>query len=109
MEHPDRAILMHYIAEDNYSVFGSWYGGYLGSDSWKRSSPIKKFELAENEMVIATTESGNQYKFSLNGLGTSGYAQSVLNNALADEEAKKNINLLGTKEQVLEVVQKFSK
>lgn len=107
MEYPDKAILMHFIAEDKYSVFASFYGGYLGSDSWRRSSPIQKFEL-EDEIVTATTESGNQYKFSLNGLGTSGYAQSVLNGALT-EDVNKNIKLLGTKDEVLAVVEKFSK
>ena len=41
-------------------VLGETRGGYLDSDYWKRSSPIKNFSL-EDDNFNFTTASGNVY------------------------------------------------
>lgn len=77
---PDKWILMRYDIEAepvSYAVFGVWYGGYAGSDSWKRSSPIQKVVRHEDRYEI-TTLSGNTYILGFNNIGTSNYGLSVL-------------------------------
>lgn len=45
MYKPDYWVLLK--VGDYYKVFGSWLGGYLGSDSWRLNSGIDKVEEDE--------------------------------------------------------------
>lgn len=42
-------------------ILAGWYGGYLGSNSWKFSSGIEKIEQ-DGDMFIITNHSGSVYK-----------------------------------------------
>lgn len=54
-------ILEIATAEETFQVvLGERKGGYLDSDYWKRSSPIKKFEKTRGVFTF-TTQSGNKY------------------------------------------------
>ena len=45
MTTPDKWLVLK--IGDLYKVYGTWYGGYLGSDSWKINSGIVKVEEDE--------------------------------------------------------------
>lgn len=45
-----------------YKVFAGWYGGYLGSDSWKLSSGIESIQISEDGSVLTMPQSsGSTY------------------------------------------------
>lgn len=62
-----------------YHILSSWYGGYLGSDSWRLSTQITRVEDRENHWLV-TTRTGSQYKLSRHEhcWGTSGLARQIL-------------------------------
>jgi len=59
-----------------YKVLGSWYGGYLGSDSWKLNSGVTAVEV-EGDFLLFKGSSGSVYRCHKNSYGMSGYASSV--------------------------------
>ena len=63
--------------QSHYRVFASWYGGYLGSDSWKMNSGITK--VAEtDEYYFFEGSSGSTYNCRKGCYGVSGYGSNVL-------------------------------
>lgn len=82
--YPDRWIMIDYGEEygaERYAVLASWYGGFAGSDYWRRSSPIVSIELKSSEMAVATTRSGSQYFLHQNAEGQSLLISQLLANA----------------------------
>ena len=77
---PDRWVVIEveHNGEVMRKVLGSWYGGYLGSDSWKISSSINEVVELPNAYEFHN-ESGSIYIGYKNSYGTSSYAQSVFN------------------------------
>lgn len=67
-------------------IFGSWYGGYAGSDSWKLSSGITKIVELENEYEVHNV-SGSIYHCYKNNRGVSSYGGSVLNRFIEQANA----------------------
>lgn len=59
-------------------IFGSWYGGWARSDSWKLSSGITKVVELENQYEVHNV-SGSIYRCYKGNEGMSSYANSVLN------------------------------
>ena len=59
---PDNWIVlcMHVPEDKHYRVLGSWYGGYVGSDSWKINSGVVKCEQ-EGDIFLFYGESGSIY------------------------------------------------
>jgi hypothetical protein len=72
-----------------YKVFGCWYGGYMGSDSWKVNSGITKVSQSEKEYTFSGV-SGSKYVCTKGSYGTSGYGGGVLNGMI---EASKGIGV----------------
>lgn len=62
-----------------FKVMASWYGGYLGSDSWKLSSGIEKIEDKGSYYAILNS-SGSTYNCYKKGQGASSYTLSVFAN-----------------------------
>ena len=60
-----------------YKVFGCWYGGYLGSNSWKMNSGIKYASEGDN-CYLFEGYSGSIYKCYKNNYGAHMYGQGVL-------------------------------
>ena len=90
---PDKWVVVKLTNNDNethYRVFANWYGGYLGSDSWKLNSGITNATLVDNVYEFAGS-SGSMYKCYENGYGTSGYGQNVLTHLI--EDAKESITI----------------
>lgn len=79
---PDRWIILEMDYRDSEGpickVFGNWYGGYMGSDSWKLSSGICKVVEHDDHYEFHNV-SGSIYKCYKHEVGTSGYGAGVLN------------------------------
>jgi hypothetical protein len=82
---PDKWVVVKISgAESNpvYKVFACWYGGYLGSDSWKLNSGITMATL-EGNIYSFEGSSGSVYECHKDSYGTNGYGQGVLSNLIA--------------------------
>lgn len=82
---PDRWVIVKIegtkVPKPYYRVFGSWYGGYCGSDSWKMSSGIESvsFDSVKGQYTMPQT-SGSVYTFYKSSFGMSAYGNNVLMN-----------------------------
>jgi len=82
---PDKWIVVKITGKDTtpvYKVFACWYGGYLGSDSWKLNSGITKATL-EGYVYSFEGSSGSVYECHKDYYGTNGYGADVLSNMIA--------------------------
>jgi len=82
---PDKWVVVKISgAESNpvYKVFACWYGGYLGSDSWKLNSGITMATF-EGNIYSFEGSSGSVYECHKDSYGTNGYGQGVLSNLIA--------------------------
>ena len=87
---PDKWLVVKITGvEDNpvYKVFACWYGGYLGSDSWKLNSGITRV-TETGDYFFFDGSSGSVYSCRKGSYGTNGYGGSVLNNMI--EKVEKN-------------------
>ena len=101
METPDKWIILKIEHEGTiiYKVFASWYGGYLGSDSWRMNSGIKSIEIPlEDTYVDFMGYSGSRYRCIDGRYGTNMFSQHVLNNMI-EVAAKHNIVITVMEEQ----------
>jgi len=83
METPDKWVILKIEHDGNtfYKVFASWFGGYLGSNSWRMNSGIvsvKNFDLFFEFIGY----SGSVYKCFKGTYGTHLYSRGVLNNII---------------------------
>lgn len=76
---PDRWIVLKITNGEKviYKVMGGWYGGYLGSDSWRINSGITKVEL-DGDTYKFYGHSGSVYLCHKNNYGTTMLMSSVL-------------------------------
>lgn len=80
---PDRWVIIG--DGKNFKIFGSWSGGYLGSDSWRLSSGLLEvIQDEENEdILLGKNYSGSVYNLRKTGQGiSSAFCASVLNGLL---------------------------
>jgi hypothetical protein len=82
---PDRWVIIKVTKHDENKteryVLSGWYGGYLGGDSWRKSSNIVKEEVLDDRGNIkVTTESGSTYLLKKLCWGTSGVSGNILSN-----------------------------
>jgi len=76
---PDKWVVVYFNVdgfEPILKVLGSWYGGYLGGDSWKLSSGVDRIEEFEDRYDFHNY-SGSVYKCYKTYAGMSGYTSSV--------------------------------
>ena len=70
------------ISDDNIAVqrvFAGWYGGYLGSDSWRLSSGITNCAEFDDKYEF-TNHSGSLYICYKQSQGTTGYMTQIYYN-----------------------------
>jgi hypothetical protein len=82
---PDKWLVVKITGKDTppvHKVFACWYGGYLGSDSWKLNSGITKATL-EGFVYYFEGSSGSVYECHKDYYGTNGYGADVLSNMIA--------------------------
>ena len=68
-----------------YKVFGCWYGGYLGSNSWKFNSGIKAVTEDEDSWLFEGY-SGSVYKCHKKVYGMHMYGNGILNDIICKSE-----------------------
>lgn len=78
MKVPDKWVIVRFTHPKGVTnkVLGSWYGGYLGSDSWQISSGIISVD-EQPEYYDITNESGSVYRCYKDIEGMSGYTSNI--------------------------------
>ena len=86
---PDRWIVLEFTYGDKVTrkLFGGWYGGYTGSDSWKLNSGIVGVRINYGTEYEFDGASGSTYYCHLNNYGMAGFQQSILAKWRTQEEA----------------------
>ena len=82
---PDKWVVVRITGKDTppvHKVFACWYGGYLGSDSWKLNSGITR-AYEEGQCFMFDGSSGSTYACHKASYGTNGYGSDVLSNMIA--------------------------
>ena len=76
---PDRWVVIEIVMEGvkTQKILSSWYGGWVGSDSWRLSSGITEVEELEDSYIIKN-ESGSVYTCYKVRYGMSSYAMGIL-------------------------------
>ena len=77
-------------------VLGSWYGGYLGGDSYRLSSGIEKVE-EDGDLLNFTNYSGSVYRCHKDMMGMSGFTASVLTGWI-NQVGEENLRVLSREE-----------
>ena len=78
---PDRWVVVKIInaLDVVHKVFGCWYGGYMGSDSWQMNSGITAVTEANNYWLFEGV-SGSVYKCMKGYYGVHSYGRTILSN-----------------------------
>jgi hypothetical protein len=78
---PDRWTMLEITgkgSEPIRKIFAGWYGGYLGSDSWKLNSGVTNIRIDDSGHYEFDGQSGSTYYCHTNTYGMSGYMSQVL-------------------------------
>lgn len=77
MHNPDKWMIVKITGSDpHYRVFGSWYGGYAGSDSWRMNSGITSVTQDEDYFIFHGF-SGSTYHCHKDTYGASSYGYGI--------------------------------
>jgi hypothetical protein len=94
---PDRWVIVELKYNDSdethRKVLAGWYGGYLGSDSWKLSSGITEIVEHDNHYEIHN-HSGSVYNCGKQSQGMSGYTSGIFNSFVRDLEGHGTIRIV---------------
>jgi hypothetical protein len=85
---PDKWVVIKIEGPDvplTYKVFACWYGGYLGSNSWKLNSGITKV-TKDGKFYLFEGHSGSIYKCREDNQGMHMYGNGVLNDIIQKSE-----------------------
>jgi hypothetical protein len=75
---PDRWLLVKIGGTDpHYRIFGTWVGGYLGSDEWRLNSGVTRVEEDGNNYLFYGS-SGSCYICRKNSYGSTSYGYGVI-------------------------------
>ena len=86
---PEKWLIVKITGPDTppvHKVFACWYGGYLGSDSWKLNSGITKM-VEKGDYFFFDGSSGSTYACRKGCYGANGYGHGVLQNMIDKVEA----------------------
>lgn len=87
--YPDKWKMVKMTNRENgrvhYRIFGVWYGGYAGSDSWKMNSGVTRIEQDEHGYHFHGS-SGSVYYCNKNTYGTSMYGHGILSHIIKNAQ-----------------------
>lgn len=91
---PDRWIVIELTTASTTirKILSAWYGGYLGSDSWRLSSGITKVIDHDKHFEIHN-ESGSVYTCYKSAYGVSGLSGGVLGNWMDQAEERGDVSI----------------
>ena len=81
MTTPDEWVVLKIFSVSDgtfYRVLGSWYGGYLHSNSWRLNSGIQRVEKTEDSFLFYGV-SGSCYECRINKYGMHLESNNVVN------------------------------
>lgn len=88
---PDSWMIIKITGTDpHYRVFGSWFGGYLGSNSWRMNSGITGVR-EEDEYYVFEGYSGSEYCCHKDAYGSHSYGYGVASNYAKNSGGKMEI------------------
>lgn len=96
---PDKWVILKITKNDQkdyvmYKVLGSWYGGYLGANSWRLNSGIAKIDK-KDDFLHYYGDSGSVYICHVDMYGMSAHTESVFSSYIAKlSELGVNIHIL---------------
>lgn len=100
MYNPDRWLLVKINGKDpHYRVFACWYGGYLGSDSWRMNSGITSIREDDNYYIFSGS-SGSEYFCHKKSHGISSYGSSVLH-SMIEKSPELNMEIVSEETNVM--------
>jgi hypothetical protein len=102
---PDKWLMVKLTNKDNeshYRIFACWYGGYLGSDSWKLNSGVTKITEDERSYYFEGS-SGSVYECNKSWYGISGYGAGVLANLMEKSKDTVSIEILSEETSYMEL------
>lgn len=102
---PDRFVIMYNHKQNMYVIFSGWGGGYLGSDSWNRSSKIEKVKDL-GDYIEAETET-SIYHLMKTSLGYTGYMLHILSAAKQSDEFSTNMDIIDDEEKFKKFLEIF--
>ena len=85
---PDKWVVVKIEGKNvplTYKVFGCWFGGYAGSNSWKLNSGIKAVTEAGDNWLFEGY-SGSVYKCYKKAYGMHMYGSGILNDIINKSE-----------------------
>jgi hypothetical protein len=85
---PDKWVIIKIEGKNvplTYKVFACWFGGYLGSNSWKLNSGITKV-TKDGEFYLYKGHSGSVYRCHKEAYGTHMYGSGILNDIINKSE-----------------------
>jgi hypothetical protein len=99
---PDAWVIVKLTSkgEVHHRVFAGWYGGYLGSDSWKMNSGITKVEDCGTYYRFHG-ESGSTYECHKEAERTTGYMAQIYANFKSQETDDLKIEMIDYKDMIL--------
>ncbi len=86
--YPDRWVELEFYKAGEFSckkILAGWYGGYLGTNSWKLNSGVES-EVEDDQTISFKGYSGSVYHCDKLNWGLSGYTSMILNGWLAETE-----------------------
>jgi hypothetical protein len=103
---PDKWLVVKITGKDTppiYKVFACWYGGYLGSDSWKLNSGITAV-IEKDDYFFFYGSSGSVYSCRKGSYGANEYGHGILQNMIDRiEKAGGTIEILPEETNWLEI------
>jgi hypothetical protein len=91
-----------------YKIAGSWFGGYMGSDSWKISSGLEPgVILDKNNFYVSPQTSGSVYHLHPDVYGMSMYTESIIDSYIKQlSDIGASMRVL-SKDDALLILEKF--
>ena len=91
---PDRWIILEFTHGERVTrkVFGGWYGGYTGGDSWKLNSGITGVRITDG-LYEFDGASGSTYFCHLNNYGMCGFQTAILAGWLKQAEERTDVKI----------------
>lgn len=96
---PDRWVILNIKSADRQFqvVLAGWNGSFLGSDSWRRSSPIDT-KVEDKEKIVATTASGTEYVLHKNRRGFTGLMHDIYARMVEQRKGEATVTVEPSKE-----------
>ena len=102
---PDKwlVIKLNHNSGSHYRVFGSWYGGWTGADSWRMNSGIVSVTEDEHCLYFKGS-SGSLYTCHKESYGANGYGTRILEDMIDKQHALGvNIDILADSTDFLNI------